>query len=102
MGDEDRIRDMVRKVVYRTVSALEATDPRGTTDGGRLVTQQDIQNAPIGGKLRIPDGALVTPLARQTAIESGVKSLTPFDFLPQLEFLSPDGYPFSGAFGFRG
>ena len=76
MGDEDRIRDMVRKVVYRTVSALEATDPRGTTDGGRLVTQQDIQNAPIGGKLRIPDGALVTPLARQTAIERRV-SLVP-------------------------
>ena len=72
MSDEDRIRDMVRRVVYRAVGALETAETPGPASGGRLVTQKDIQNAPIGGKLRVPAGALVTPLARQTAIERRV------------------------------
>jgi len=34
-----------------------------------LVTEQDVQAAPVGSQLSIPQGALVTPLARQVALE---------------------------------
>jgi len=72
MSDEDKIRDMVRRVVYRAVGALESSGAPAPEATGRLVTQKDVQNAPVGGKLRVPAGALVTPLARQTAIERRV------------------------------
>lgn len=72
MSDADRIRELVRRVVYRTVGALEPPSKTGAEARRRLVTQHDVQSAPLGGTLRIPAGAIVTPLARQTALERRV------------------------------
>jgi len=65
MTDEERIRDMVRRVVYRTVGR----PPRSQGGrGSRLVTELDLEETPAGTELVIPQGALVTPLARQVAL----------------------------------
>jgi ribose 5-phosphate isomerase B len=70
--DEQRIRELVRRVVYRTVGRSEeatlASEP-----GHRLVTERDIQAIPAGGALRVAPDSLVTPLARQAALERRVR-----------------------------
>jgi ribose 5-phosphate isomerase B len=68
MIDEEKIREMVRRVVHRAVGV---TPPSSTTHRG-LVTEPDLLNAPPGEAFVVPDGALVTPLARQVAMERGV------------------------------
>lgn len=40
--------------------------------GRRLVTEADVQAMPVGGRLYVPPGALVTPLARQIALDRRV------------------------------
>ena len=69
MIDEVRIREMVRRVVLRTVEA--ATLGEGGRKG-RLVTQADIEEVPQGGTMEAPEGAIVTPLARQAALDRRV------------------------------
>ena len=69
MIDERAIREMVRRVVLRTVQA--AADGQ-TAHYTRLVTQKDIENVQPGGDLHTAEGAIVTPLARQTALERRV------------------------------
>ena len=65
MTDEERIRDMVRRVVYRAVGA----SPRPSVGRGpMLITELHVEETPAGTELVIPEGALVTPLARQAAI----------------------------------
>jgi ribulose-5-phosphate 4-epimerase/fuculose-1-phosphate aldolase len=66
--DEDTIRRMVRRVVYRTAGR---PDPRPAA-AGRLVTEKDVRAVPVGGQLSLPHGALVTPLAWQAALERNV------------------------------
>jgi ribose 5-phosphate isomerase B len=57
---------MVRRVVMRTVGE----QPSASAEPARgLVTELDIERVPHGGELAIPEGALVTPLARQAALE---------------------------------
>ncbi len=70
MTDEERIRQLVRRVVYRTVGLQEGA---ATSSGRSLVTAADIQAAPAGGTLRVSDARLVTPLARQAAMERKVR-----------------------------
>lgn len=72
MSDADRIRELVRRVVYRTVGALEPPSKAGAETHGRLVTQNEVAGAPLGGTLRVPAGAIITPLARQAALERRV------------------------------
>ena len=69
MPDEDRIRQMVRRVVYRTLGLPQSSRPAAVRP---LVTEADIQAVPLGGQLSIPQGALITPLARQMALERHV------------------------------
>ncbi|MGD8813872.1 MAG: ribose 5-phosphate isomerase B [Anaerolineales bacterium] len=57
---------MVRRIVHRTLgiaggSARAATRP--------LITEKEINPLPFGGQYEIPPGALVTPLARQVAMD---------------------------------
>ncbi len=66
MVSEDQIRRMVRRVVYRTLGRSNAGPPRA------LVAEGDVQSVAAGGTLDLPEGALVTPLARQVAIERRV------------------------------
>jgi ribose 5-phosphate isomerase B len=70
MTDERAIREMVRQVVYRTVGMAAASGPR---ESRPLVTQREIQAALPGDEFTLPDGALVTPLARQAALERKIK-----------------------------
>ena len=69
MPDEDRIRQMVRRVVYRTLGLPQSSRPVVVRP---LVTEADVQAVPVGEQLVIPQGALVTPLARQVALERHV------------------------------
>ena len=69
MIDERTIREMVRRVVHRAVGASRAGAPSGSS----LLTQSDIQAAGPGDELVIPEGAIVTPLARQAALERRIK-----------------------------
>ena len=76
MNEEERIRDLVRRVVYRTVGRAV---PETRVSSKTLVTQQDVELIPEGGEFQVPENALVTPLARQAAIERKVRLVTPDD-----------------------
>ncbi len=67
--DEGMVREMVRRVVLRTVRASADAQLPGDA---RLVTQEDVESADPGSDLRVSDEAIVTPLARQAALERGV------------------------------
>ena len=66
MTDEERIREIVRRVVHRAVGR---PPPPRSVGGPALVTEPCIQDAPPGEEFVVPYGALVTPLARQAAME---------------------------------
>lgn len=70
MADERKIRDMVRRVVYRTVGKPLSARP---VPKRKLVTEADINPLPEGSEFAVPEGALVTPLARQIAMERKVR-----------------------------
>ncbi len=71
MNTEQRIREMVRRVVYRAVG--KAPVPKsGRERGGALVTESDLRDVVRGGQFEVSRGALVTPLARQAAMERQV------------------------------
>lgn len=66
MIDEREIRAMVRRVVLRAVGGGGIP---ATVDARALVTERDLQATEAGGELVVTPGALVTPLARQAAME---------------------------------
>jgi ribose 5-phosphate isomerase B len=76
--DEEAIRQMVQRVVYRTLGMPQSS--RSATPRP-LVTEQDVRAVPVGGRLSVPQHALITPLAWQIALERQVTmeetSLTP-------------------------
>ena len=63
MWAEDQVRRIVRRVVYRTLGRSPRSPARP------LIAEQAVQAVPAGGSLNVPEGALVTPLARQLALE---------------------------------
>ncbi len=67
--DKERIQQLVRRVVYRTLGM-----PSGSTAAGSrpLVTESDVQAVPPGSQLVVPNGTLITPLARQRAQDQRV------------------------------
>ena len=67
--DEKTIRQMVRRVVYRTLGMTRISPP---VPARPLVTEADVRAVRVGGQLSAPHGALITPLARQVALERGV------------------------------
>jgi ribose 5-phosphate isomerase B len=67
--DEEQIRQMVRWVVYRTLGLPPSSRP---VTARPLLMEKDVQAVPVGGRLDVPQGALVTPLARQMALERHV------------------------------
>jgi len=69
MADEGKIRQMVRNIVYRTVG-LEGKIPLRSSS--KIVTELDIRDLPFGGDFIAPQGALITPLARQVAMDRRV------------------------------
>jgi ribose 5-phosphate isomerase B len=68
---EDEIRRLVRRVVMRTLGVADEHHPSRP-----VVTAEDVSRVESGAELKLAADALVTPLARQTAMERGV-TLTP-------------------------
>ena len=66
MPDEKRIRRMVSRVVHRTLG-LRKRSP--APQRRPMVTELDIRNLPYGSTFEVPQGALITPLARQVAMD---------------------------------
>jgi hypothetical protein len=65
-------------VVGETVAALRPVfallaRPLAPPPGGRIVVERDVLEAAAGGRLVLGPGAVVTPLARDTAAERGVE-----------------------------
>ena len=69
MTDREAIRAKVRQAVYRTLGV----DPRlNPAPRRRLVTEHDLRDLPFGSDFHVPEGSLVTPLARQVAMDRHV------------------------------
>ncbi len=74
---EDEIRQIVRRVVLRTLQNAPGVERSGDRASRQpLVTAEDVSQAKPGTTLELPANALITPLARQVAMERGV-TLTP-------------------------
>ena len=80
---EDQIKALVRRVLLRTLGPNVSVDQTAATrsqTGSRLsrrsVTEADVLETPAGGQLSVPPEAVVTPLARDTALERGVDLVT--------------------------
>ncbi|MEA3339071.1 MAG: ribose 5-phosphate isomerase B [Chloroflexota bacterium] len=86
-ADENYIRQMVRRVVYRTLGLPQVSRPAAARP---LVTEADVQAVPVGGRIDVPQGALVTPLARQAALE---RRVTMVEASPQVDAPSANPSP---------
>ena len=69
MVNESRVRKMVQRVVYRTLGLPQSASPVAFRP---ILTESDVQGVSPGGELVVPPGALVTPLARQVAMDRRV------------------------------
>lgn len=67
---EEQVRSLVRRVVYRTLGL-----PAPRVGGGQrpLIDERAVAGVKTGGELQVPAGALVTPLARQLALDRRVR-----------------------------
>ena len=68
---EDQVRSIVRRVLLRTLG--QEAGPASHRASKPLVTEADVLAVPPGGKLTYASGAVVTPLARDTAIDRRVE-----------------------------
>jgi ribose 5-phosphate isomerase B len=66
---EQKVKKLVRKIVYRTLG-LSAAESRMKRP---VVNELDIRDLPPGSRYEIPEGAIVTPLARQVAMDRNIK-----------------------------
>jgi ribose 5-phosphate isomerase B len=77
---EGEVREIVRRVLLRTLGLGETHESRALSPSGvtkrLLVTEKDVEAVPTGGKMRFPPEAIVTPRAREVAMERKV-SLSP-------------------------
>lgn len=76
---EDQIRSMVRRILLRTLGAGEPADGSGQGQSRpqsrpvrSTVTEADVLAVPHGGQLRVAAEAMITPLARDTALDRHV------------------------------
>jgi ribose 5-phosphate isomerase B len=74
---EDKIRQIVRRVVLRTLQntsgvLLSSTEQRGKA----VITAEEVRQIEPGAELQVPAEALITPLARQVALERSVTLTT--------------------------
>jgi ribose 5-phosphate isomerase B len=65
----EQIRSKVREVLHRTLGLPIRVEPEPRH---RLVTEQEIRDLPFGSEFILPAGALITPLARQVAMDRHV------------------------------
>jgi ribose 5-phosphate isomerase B len=79
----DELRARVRKVVLRTLGRAEGAgpgaapaEPHPPSHKSRLVSERDVRHLPYGSELTVEPGQLITPLARQVAMERRVTFVT--------------------------
>jgi ribose 5-phosphate isomerase B len=74
---EDEIRQIVRRVVLRTLRSAPGVVLREDEQQRRaVVTAEEVSRIEPGTELRVPPETLVTPLARQVAMERGIRLLS--------------------------
>ncbi len=66
MTNREVIRAKVRQAVYRTLGLEPHLDPAPRR---RLVTEHDLRGLPFGSDFQVPEAGLITPLARQVAMD---------------------------------
>jgi ribose 5-phosphate isomerase B len=69
VAEEKRIRSLVRSVLYRTLGLAAGEENRKQRP---MITELDVRDLAIGTELPVPAGALITPLARQVAMERSI------------------------------
>ena len=77
--DEQTIREMVRRVVLRTLGMELGVEGLTSSTGASpsrerrpLITEREVEATPEGSELRYPAGSLITPLAREVALRRQV------------------------------
>ncbi len=87
---EEQVRALVRKVLLRTLgpNGIEDSQVVSRPDAGSrqprpTVTEADVLAAPVGGRLSVPAAAVVTPLARETALQRRVELIQEPEVLPE-------------------
>ncbi|MEA1977807.1 MAG: ribose 5-phosphate isomerase B [Chloroflexota bacterium] len=75
MSDEKKIRNLVSRVVYRTLGKSNPVPTLPTSTRRGLVTELDVNDLPYGGEIRVSKGSIVTPLARQVAMDRHISIL---------------------------
>ncbi|HSJ55222.1 MAG TPA: ribose 5-phosphate isomerase B [Anaerolineae bacterium] len=68
---EEQVRSIVRRVLLRTLG-LGSSAEAGTAGRRQTITEADLRALDRGESLVVPAGALVTPLARDMALDRGV------------------------------
>jgi ribose 5-phosphate isomerase B len=77
---EDQVKAIVRKVLLRTLgpdgvegAETQAQSTQEVSRGRTTISEADVLAVPSGGRLSVPANAMITPLARDTAIERRVE-----------------------------
>lgn len=70
MTSRQQVQAKVREVVYRT---LGLDRPVAPVPAHPLITELDIRDLPFGSEFKVPRGAIITPLARQVAMDRHVR-----------------------------
>ena len=73
MTSRQTIRAKVRQAVYRTLGIEPNLDP---VPQRRLVTEIDLRGLPFGSEFQVPARGLITPLARQVAMDRHIELRT--------------------------
>ena len=105
-NSEDQVRAIVRKVVLRTLGPNGIEGDQAGSQAGQAsrqarptVTEADVLAVPTGGKLSVPAQAMITPLARDTAIERRVELAREADILLDAATTTPSAGAQSIALG---
>ena len=71
---EEAVKKLVRATVLRTLGLARRQDAPASSSSSRrpMITEADVAASAPGSTLQAPQGAIITPLARQTARERGV------------------------------
>ncbi|MBE9479356.1 MAG: hypothetical protein IMY80_05265, partial [Chloroflexi bacterium] len=75
MSDEKKIRNLVSRVVYRTLGKSNPVPTLPKSTRRNLVTELDVNDLPYGGEIRVSKDSIVTPLARQVAMDRHISIL---------------------------
>lgn len=92
---EEQVRDLVRKVLVRTLGPNGIEDDHtvsqseaGSHHSRPTITESDVLAVPAGGTLAVPVEAVVTPLARDIALERRVRLVKEPGGLPERDLPS--------------